>query len=216
MANHVTTNIVFTTISEEGKARLQELYRRLDGWENENVYSYNAVDLLGVPETDELDEEGNRTGPNTYSWNIEHVGAKWCNVEDAEENYLRLLSAWSMPVVLVEYIIDQIAEVDESVVADVYYEDEMPNFIGAAMYTADGEWSSEEYSDEELRNHLHRLIPEMAELWDEEQEEAKDEKYWDLFSDHAWETVEQILNDTIKEFHESYDEHMEYMKGIEE
>lgn len=196
MANHVNTYVSLVFDNEEaGKAKLQELYSRLDGWGEEYKYDWNLHDIFGVPETDELDEHGNATGPGTYSWNIEHMGAKWAYIEDAEEEGFRIVSAWGVPTDAVEFIVKELAEVDSDVRAEITAEDEFPNWVYAAVADSDGIYDAEEWQWEEIIEHLRDTYTEISSGWDEENDDFFDndegESARDFMYDVLWEEISE-------------------------
>jgi hypothetical protein len=196
MANHVNTYVSLVFDNEEaGKAKLQELYSRLEGWGEEGKYDWNLHDIFGVPETDELDEHGNATGPGTYSWNIEHMGAKWAYLEDADEEGFRIMSAWGVPTDAVEFIVKELAEVDPDVRAEITAEDEMPNWVYAAVVDSDGIYDAEEWQWEEIIEHLRDTYTEISSGWDEENDDFFDndegEAARDFMYDVLWEEISE-------------------------
>lgn len=196
MANHVSTYISFYQISDEGKARLQEILSRTQQSER-NWFGDIFVDGKENSPTYE-DTQG-------YDWNINNVGSKWCYIEDSGEDYLYLVSAWSYPAEGVNWLIEQIGEVDPSLIAVSNYEDEMPNFFGSVVYNAYGGYDNIEWSYEDLVEELWMDHPEMEEEWDEDEEEGSDE-YWDIFNEHS--------NDKINEMQEAFSsELIEYLKN---
>jgi hypothetical protein len=196
MANHVNTYVSLVFDNEEaGKAKLQELYSRLDGWGDENKYDWDLCGIFGVPETDELDEHGNATGPGTYSWNIEHMGAKWAYIEDADEESFRIMSAWGVPTDAVEFIVKELAEVDPDVRAEITAEDEFPNWVYAAVADSDGIYDAEEWQWEEIIEHLRDTYTEISSGWDEENDDFSDndagEAARDFMYDVLWEEISE-------------------------
>ena len=196
MANHVNTYVSLVFGNEEaGKAKLQELYSRLDDWGDENKYDWDLCGIFGVPETDELDEHGNATGPGTYSWNIEHMGAKWAYIEDAEEESFRITSAWGVPTDAVEFIVKELAEVDPVVRAEITAEDEFPNWVYAAVADSDGIYDAEEWQWEEIIEHLRDTYTEISSGWDEENDDFSDndagEAARDFMYDVLWEEISE-------------------------
>ena len=197
MANHVNTFIQFFFENEEaGKAKLQELYSRLDGWGEESNYDWNLHNIFGIPETDELDEHGNATGPGTYSWNIEHMGSKWAYIEDPEEDCFRMTSAWSVPIDAINYIMGELAEADPEVRAHITAEDEMPNWVYAAIAEGDGIVDFSEWEWEEIIENLRDTYSEISEGWDEEnddfQENQVGESAREFMYDVLWEEISEL------------------------
>lgn len=195
MANHVNTYVQFENLSEAGAQRLQELYSRIkDSW-------------MGDLWVDGAEGSPTEEETQTYNWMVNNVGAKWAHIEDMDESGFLIMSAWSVPISGIEWIFDRIAEVDKEFTATVTYEDEMPNFAGAAFYTAEGQFDMEEFSDDEIRYRMHQNYEGMAEHWNAEEEEGDDE-YWEMFSDNVWDEVNQMQFEEITAFKEAYQEYL--------
>lgn len=173
MANHVDSYLSFVKISPEGVAKLKEIFDRFDRFQENGechlAYAfYDSLEALPCP---------------TY----ELIGAKWGFVQDYDESGMSMYSAWSAVPEFVEHIISEIATVDKSVVATYTYSDEMPNFIGVQLYTADGLDDEEYMDDEEIRMAMMSSNPELSKLWDEDEEEFTDDG--DMFNELIWEFV---------------------------
>ena len=185
MANHVNTHVRFEKLNDAGKAKLQELYSRIRAKEKD--YEWFS-DIFG------LDKELT----DLREWNIEHVGAKWCYFEDRDEDYFNTVSAWSFPQAGLQWMFEQIKEVDPDFIASVFYQDEMANFFGVYIYDKDGmvdgcEWGE----DGEITELMHEMVPSLAELDEEEQSEV----YWEIWTDNIWDLVhdkqQQVYNDVM-------------------
>ncbi len=186
MANHVNTHVNFDKLSDAGKAKLQELYSRI----RKDGQSYEWFsDIFGLE----------KDVTNQYEWNLEHVGPKWCYFEDRGEDYFTTTSAWSFPQPGIEWLFEQIGQVDPDFVASITYEDEMPNFFGVYVYNKDGmidgcEWGE----DNEITEMMHEMVPSLRELDQEEQSQV----YFDIWCEHIWDLVEdkqqQVYNDIME------------------
>ena len=191
MANHVNTHVRFERINDAGKAKLQELYAKV---RDDKGYEWFS-DIFG------LDPEIT----DKYDWNLENVGPKWCYFEDRGEDYFNTTSAWSFPQPGLEWLFEQIAQVDSNFIASVFYEDEMPNFFGVYLYNNEGmidgcEWGE----DGEITELMHEHAPSLRELDQEEQSEV----YHDIWCDNIWEMVHDKQNQT-------YSDIMQYLKEQE-
>ena len=178
MANNVNTYVSFENISDAGKAKLQELTSRIrtDG-------TYRWMGDMWVD-----GKEGSPTYEETeqYTWTTEFIGPKWNYLEDYGDDFLSIVSAWSWPEDGIRWIVEQIAEVDKEFRVRVSYEDEMPNFFGAALYEADGLVDYIEWDSDEIQEMLHDDHPDLVEHWNDEEEDG-DEEYWDLRSEYIYE-----------------------------
>ena len=185
MANHVNTHVRFEKLNDAGKAKLQELYSRIRADNNYEWFS----DMWGL---DQLIS-------NQYEWNLENVGPKWCHFEDRCEDYFATTSAWTYPQAGIEWLIDQLAEVDPDVLAYVTYEDEMPNFFGCWFFDKNGIVDGCEWEDEEITEMMKEAHPSLLELDEEEQSEV----YWGIWSDNIWDLVNDKQYEVYKSIKES-------------
>lgn len=186
MANNVTTNVEFIRINEAGKEKLQELYSHIKqngGYEwFSNLWN--------------MDEEIS----STYDWNVENVGSKWCYFDERGDDYFRVISAWSYPESGIRWLVEQIAEADPEVLVRVVYDDEMPNFFGAALYNADGIIDEREWDSEQIQSIMKERMEEHQDLT-----EGSDE-YIDAYYYSLWEMVHETQEELIKEILDSLNE----------
>ena len=179
MANNVNTHVNFDRISDEGKAKLLELISRVRTDGNYLWLSDMWVD----------GKEGSPTYEQTekYDWTTEFIGPKWNYIEDSGDDYISIVSAWGWPEKGIEWIMGEIGEVDPSVRALVSYEDEMPNFFGAAVFEADGLVDYIEWDSDEIQEMMHEEFPELLEMWDEDINEPTDDEYWEIHNENIYE-----------------------------
>jgi hypothetical protein len=189
MANHVNTWVKFERLNDAGKAKLQELYSRVRNVDDDHPW---FGDMWG------LDPEVS----NTYEWNCDNIGPKWCYFEDREEDCFQTTSAWSYPEEGILWLIEQLAVVDPDVLAYVTYEDEMPNFFGCWFFNKEGIYDGQEWDSEEIQELMKESFPELAELNEEEQSD----EYWNLWSDNIWELVAEKQYEVFKDVMESLKE----------
>jgi len=193
MANHVHTYVEFHRINDEGKALLQELYSRVRKDGNHEWFADIFVDGKdGSPSYEETEK---------YEFTYEHVGPKWSYFEEFGENYFIMESAWSWPETGVEWIFDQVSEVDPSFIAHVTYEDEMPNFAGVYVYNSDGIVDGYEDDAEEIRDLLLNTVDGLMDEWDREEQEFTEEGE-EMYQENIWEEINNaqmtLVNDTLK------------------
>jgi len=181
MANHVDSYLRFVRISDAGVKKLEETLNRFD------KYSEKGEIHLAYAYHDSLDSVDRGTA-------TEELGAKWAYVQDYDTSGISMYSAWSPVSTFVEDLVNKIAEVDEKVIATYYYADEMPNFIGVEVYTADGLEDKEELDDYEIRDILIEKDKSLKELWDSEEEEFSDDG--ELYHDLVWEFVSDWQSET--------------------
>ena len=191
MANHVNTHVNFDKLSDAGKAKLQELYSRVrtrTAPDKAVIYEWFS-DIFG------LDPEIT----DKYDWNLENIGPKWCHFEDRGDDYFSTISAWSFPQQGLEWLFEQIKQVDPDFVASVFYQDEMPNFFGVYVYNKDGMIDGCEWGEEgEIEEMMHEMVPSLRELDKEEQSQV----YFDIWCEHIWDLVhdkqDQVYNDIME------------------
>ena len=198
MANHVNYGVRFEQMNDAAKAKWKELTSRLV----EQEYEYWMGDLWvyegGPVSADDVRE---------YSWTTEHVGPKWCYIQDFDEESFHGYSAWSEPTPALEWILSQLAPLDPQMITTITYEDEMPNFAGVYVYEGDECIDGYEDEHDEIMDRIFETHPDLKEKWDEEIEDWKDEDAQDEFQEILWEeisghqmaliadTVEMIKND---------------------
>lgn len=198
MANHVNYGVRFEQMNDAAKAKWKELTSRLV----EEQYEYWMGDLW-VYEGGPVNSEDVRE----YSWTTEHVGPKWCYIQDFDEESFHGYSAWSEPTPALEWILSQLAPLDPQMITTITYEDEMPNFAGVYVYEGDECIDGYEDEHDEIMDRIFETHQNLKEKWDEEVEDWKDEDAQDEFQEILWEeisghqmaliadTVEMIKND---------------------
>ena len=164
MANHVNSVIEFHKINDAAKAKLVEMYGRT----REQEYGSRWFGDMFV--------EGDLTYEDVeqYSWKTEHIGPKWCYIEEFDEvtGLIITESAWSAPEEGVLKLVKELNKLDDNIVWSIKYEDEMPNFIGAYVYENDEVVDGAEDDDDDIRYMMFYRYPHLKEQWDE------DEDYW--------------------------------------
>ena len=101
-----------------------------------------------------------------------------------------MYSAWSPCGEFVENVAMRIGEVDESVQIVLTYEDEFPNFIGVATYNKEGIVEDNSLDCDDLYQICRDLDPELAALWNEEEEEWTDEDAaWEILHEGMWDVI---------------------------
>ena len=126
MANHVDNHLTVTG-NHAAIAEYQRIFAKLD----EGIQSASFL-----PEWDDDDKP-------SYDWMYEHVGAKWAYVDDVEDNWFMIVSAWSSIFPFVQQLGYHLETLDPSVRIELTYIDECHNFAGAAVFTENG-WDVKE------------------------------------------------------------------------
>ena len=182
-------------MSEAGAKRCEELFKRLEGYEDDSQYSFSFDKIFGLPEADD--------GPGSYDWNTENVGTKWAYIEDADSEYgFACESAWAVPWNGIEYIFNEIFKVDPEFMATVSYEDEMPNFVGWATWHHGNFDEGLEYEWEEIEAGIMKDNPEIAECYDAEKREwieGKEDEGRELMWDAQREWIDENSVEKMEE-----------------
>ena len=122
----------------------------------------------------------------------EAVGAKWAFATELDDESMRIESAWAPVIPLAEHIAQEIGKVDPDVQLVMTYEDEMPNFIGVTTFTADGVDTDNDIDHEDIQDMVFSQHPEIREMWDEDEndwKEDKEEEGYDAYADVQWEIM---------------------------
>ena len=186
MANHVHTSVTFYGMNDAAKNKLKEYYSKVREDGNYKWFS----DIF-------VSEEVSYETLEKYDWTLNNIGPKWCYFEDYEDDYFTTESAWSPPIPGVEMLLTELSKLDPDFYTVIRYEDEFPNFVGAAVYKGDEEIDSRQDEWEEIVEIAEVLYPaELGGKFDYEDMEWSDEKAEDFFREVEWE----IINDTMDEF----------------
>lgn len=191
MANHVSNHIEFSKINDEALAFLKDLYEKRVRKES-NWFPDFFVD--GETLTYEESEQ--------YSWTCENIGPKWSYIEEFDidgRGGMNVISAWSCPDDGISKLVDMLGQLDPEIVVSVRYEDEGPNFVGAAIYTANG---LEEYAEWEYKEIAERVMDEvegLRENYNEEDEDFIDDESREIMWDNQWEIINDMQNEFFEE-----------------
>ncbi|MEK9698503.1 MAG: hypothetical protein VW270_22215, partial [Candidatus Poseidoniales archaeon] len=146
MANHVTFRANFEQINKAALAKLKDLYSRFQD-SNCNFGDMFVDDKEGSPTYEET---------NSRSWYNENVGAKWCYLEEYDDDYLFGTSAWAAPEAGLQWLADQLGELDPNLLMNVSFEDEGPNFVGWMVFDGTELWDVGFEEDEDVKNIVSR------------------------------------------------------------
>ena len=130
MANHVSNYITY-----EGNDAVTRQWNMLFAEYGELVErpSYRGDDTIEMWEHGEIQKHPFLEGydeDNWYQWGCDNIGAKWANLEDADEGHAYIVSAWSPIIPYMESLYEHLLKFDEEVILRCQYEDEFRNFIG--------------------------------------------------------------------------------------
>lgn len=94
--------------------------------------------LIGMPK---LEEE------HAWDWYCDNVGAKWCHITEAEDNYFCMYSAWSIADAFVEKLTEYLSQWDPEIKLINQYDDEFYNFTGVMVTEWAGETTTMDYDE---------------------------------------------------------------------
>jgi hypothetical protein len=148
MANHVSTYVTFYNHNDkddEMNEYLENSFKKVEE-HGDPIHRYMRAIGIDVP----TEEEAEAEDFSWYNWYIENVGTKWCHFEDWSLDGFSSTSAWGVPFDAITNFCKKLDELFPGTYAVVQYEDEMPNFIGAAIVDKDGVDEVTELEDEEV------------------------------------------------------------------
>ena len=182
MANNVNNYLQVETISPEGQKVWDSFVERIEALPDRGhltglFYEADADGYWIVPEGVHASEA---------------VGAKWAFADDFDEGFMNIESAWGPVLPLAEHIALEIGKVDSTFRMVMTYEDEMPNFVGVATFTAEGLDTDNDIDWDEIKELIINQHEEIAERWDAEEEdwhEGQEEEGEEMMSEVIWETA---------------------------
>ena len=183
MANHVHWSINFDSINDAAKEKLKEILGRVRKDTPHQWLGDIFVDPNGSTTYEETEQ---------YSWTTEHIGPKWSYIEDmdADEGYLDGESAWSAPDGALDYLLEELSELDPELITIFTYEDEAPNFAGAYVYDGDELYDGWEDEYEEIFDAVIAEYPkELDGKYNYDELEWEDDESSDFFQDVMWESL---------------------------
>ena len=168
-------NNVYFDINMDKEVDVDKVFKYQDrtvpSWDGKDSYkikelveAYDQPFMSDVEKT--LDEDG--WLEDSYDWHINNIGAKWVNLDYADESTLSGYSAWSPPIEMLGHFAKFIKQD-----LKMTYEDEFRNFIGVAWSDDEGNTSYEELADDDvLQLFLDKTdmeeLPDEYDWWEEE------------------------------------------------
>lgn len=207
MANHVSYYVHFREINDAAKERWKEMTSRL---ESEN-YEYWFGDLF----VDGKEGSPSKEDVRQYSWTTEHIGPKWCYINDFDEESFQGYSAWSAPEDGLVKILEELEQLDPNIITSITYDDEMPNFVGWYVYKGSEMEDGCEDDEEEIRESVFFAHPHLKEYWDYGNDEWKTDEDGDITeeADAAADEYRDLMYDVINDMQsEGIQNTLEYMK----
>ena len=192
MANNVNNYLRVETISAEGQKVWDSFIERI-----EDLQINGNGHLTGL--FYEADDEGYWIVPEGVHAS-EAVGAKWAFSQDHSDDFMNIESAWSPVLALAEHIAQEIGKVDPEVRLVMTYEDEMPNFVGVATFTAKGMNVDNDIDHDDLQEYIFSQHPEIHEMWDYDEcdwKEGKEDEGFDAMSDVQWDIISEWQYDNM-------------------
>ena len=147
MANHVSNHINLVQGNDACKDEFITLFQEYG--ERITRPSYHGDGTIEIWEYKEIQEHPFLEGysdDNWYQWGCDNIGAKWAHIDDASEENVYIVSAWSPVVPYVEKLVEYLSKFDEQVQIRLVYEDEFYNFIGKGDFSWD-EYNGTTFSD---------------------------------------------------------------------
>lgn len=180
MPNYVFSYVRFEKMNKAAEEKFALLQQRLT--ENKN---FSDLMLDGSVSLDET---------HTRAWQHEYIGPKWTTIEDIDESGMTLTSAWSAPTEGVEWLINELTQVDPELITVYGYEEEQPAFFGAYVYEGNEIYDGYEDEWDDIVYLVSEEYEDFANGKDEDGEFT--DEAWDIFHENVWE----LLNNNAEEF----------------
>ena len=195
MANHVYFNVTVDGNDEclKGWSSAMETHsvkRKL--WDDTEYVSRELLDIDKLKFMPEGTYDKDGWLEDSWNYYVNNVGAKWCNVEEVEEDCFSGYSAWSAPIQFVQYLHEYLYDHhDKKHSIKMPHEDEFRNFIGVAHYQ-DANFDWEELDSGDIQEEMRKVFGDVVDnedFWEGEYEEGdpqeiQDEIVWEWFSNN--------------------------------
>jgi len=196
MANQVQFNITFHQMNDYAKAELSNMFSRFrkgEKWFADMFVTGNAPS----PTYEEVQQ---------YSWTTNHIGPKWCYVEEAnigEDNFnlgdasMSGYSAWDPPKAGLEMILNHLVELDPHMITSMTYDDESLIFVGAYVWAGNECVGGAEDDFEDIIGRMQNSFPELKGKWDADEGAWKDDESETLYDENLWETLNEYTSSIV-------------------
>ncbi len=184
MANNVTFKISFEQINKAAKERLKEMFSRF----RDDDCNFGDMFVDGKEGSPTYEET------NTRNWYNENVGSKWCYLEEYDDDYLFGRSAWAPPSEGFHWLAEQLGELDPELLMNVSFEDEMPNFVGWAVFEGPNLWDEGMEDDDAIRDIVSKYSPDTNLDDEDEYHEVLWESIYDWQRDNFNRVEKEIIN----------------------
>ena len=208
MANHVYFHIDCDSRAEDfnNAFKSEEVEtqwgKRIEFLSMEHQPFYNHVDKT-------FDKDGWLEG--SFDWYCNNVGAKWIDVEEANDGFVYGHSAWSPPIAFVENLVQYLSNISDSDInATMTYEDEFRNFVGKVYVSSaqneDGSWIA--YAGDPIETDGDELMEQMLNDYPflRKEYEGDDFDWFELYKDkESKEEVcpSELMDDYVHNFMEN-------------
>ena len=170
MANHVS---FYISASTDDSVDFTEIFeQRKNTYKSSEDLEWEVTEVVELERQcfmRHLDRSFDEDGylENSYDWYCTNVGAKWCNIEEVEQESVYGYSAWSPPI-------EMLGNMAKYLKTDLRmnYEDEFRNFVGVAWADEDGHTSYEETDGDDFVEQLCEKLgidelPDDFDWWEE-------------------------------------------------
>jgi hypothetical protein len=163
-----------------------------EAWDGSKYVSRELLDIDKLKFMPEGTYDKDGWLENSWDYYVNNVGAKWCNVEDFDEDFLSGYSAWSPPIQFIQYLHEYLYDHhDKKHTIKMTYEDEFRNFIGVAHYQ-DGQNTWDELDSGDLTEEMRKVFGDVVDnedFWEGEYEqgdpsEELDNIVWQWFEEN--------------------------------
>lgn len=193
MPNYVRWSLTLEQVNPAGVAKFQEIMGRLR--------TDDRHQWLGAIFADGQEGSPSYEETKQYDWTTKHLGPKWAYVDDLDEMSCRGDAAWHPPDLGIMRILEEIETVDPQAIAVFAYQDEMPNFYGAAVYQGTELIDSfeDDYDDliaiamAEVETLKGKYDFETGHWEDEESEMAFQEVLWEVLGESQWDFTHRLV-----------------------
>ena len=187
MANHVH-NYIEIVGNEKCIEAFETCINNIQFMNKQGWMEYKGIEDLNFMPKHPRDQEGWLI--NAYDYYIDNVGAKWAHIEDSENAYITLVSAWSPVSAFVGHLVQYLSGFDTNVMLKHDYTDEYHQFVGIQRVTSDGE-PLFDYDEIEWRWLVEEFSKEGVDV------ESNDFEWWETLEALDGYTPQEYLDDMV-------------------
>jgi hypothetical protein len=206
MANHVQNYItvigndaVMQKFANDVANNKEE--KEITNWEGKPMKILEHVSIEQLSFMPKYDED------KSWDWYCDNVGAKWAHIDDGDDDYVNIVSAWSPVSEFCMKLVEHLCLVDPEVLIRHQYEDEFRNFVGIQIYWAEDEKADcdhEQLEDTDITELMLEKFPE----WEDDEfdiydyQEAYDCVPGEVLDDFIWQWMDEQWEDLHRPFKE--------------